>query len=184
MENKNLSKIHEKQPGKCPMSIMVDKTEDGNKLIVAVNSSDKEPSMDQYYGIMQKLTGTQDRELAQDICRKGINAMPGPKDDEHNINTVYQALADMEPKDAIEAKLCLQAHVLYAQGMRCLRKAEDAEMMCHSEFYMRSAVKLLRLHNETVETLSRYRRKGEQKLIVQHVNVECGGQAVVGNMIV
>ena len=33
------------------------------------------------------------------------------------------------------------------------------------------------------EALARYRRKGEQKVVVQHVNVNDGGKAIVGNMI-
>ena len=41
--------------------------------------------------------------------------------------------------------------------------------------------KLTRLYNETLEALMRYRRKGEQKVIVQHVNVNDGGRAIVGN---
>ena len=32
-----------------------------------------------------------------------------------------------------------------------------------------------------VDTLTRYRRKGEQKVIVQHANVNDGGKAIVGN---
>ena len=45
---------------------------------------------------------------------------------------------------------------------------------------MKSALKLIRLHTETVEAINRYKRKGEQKVIVQHVHVEPGGQAIVG----
>ena len=48
---------------------------------------------------------------------------------------------------------------------------------------MSQAIKLLRLHNETVDTLGRYRRNGEQKVVVQYVNVQNGGQATVGAVI-
>ncbi len=44
------------------------------------------------------------------------------------------------------------------------------------------ATKLMRLHNETVEALSKYRRKGEQKVTVIHKNQQVnvnGGQAIV-----
>ncbi len=44
-------------------------------------------------------------------------------------------------------------------------------------------IKLLRLHNETTKAAARYRRKGEQKVVVQHVNVNDGGKAIIGNMI-
>jgi hypothetical protein len=33
-----------------------------------------------------------------------------------------------------------------------------------------------------METLKRYRTGGEQKVTVQHVNVNDGGQAIVGNV--
>ena len=45
------------------------------------------------------------------------------------------------------------------------------------------STKLMRLYNETFETLNRYRRKGKQKIVVQHVNVNSGGQAIVGSEI-
>jgi hypothetical protein len=44
------------------------------------------------------------------------------------------------------------------------------------------ATKLMRLYNETLDCLNRHRRKGEQKVTVQHVNVNNGGQAVIGDV--
>jgi hypothetical protein len=52
--------------------------------------------------------------------------------------------------------------------MKNLRRSATADMLCHSEHYINKAIKLLRLHNETVEALNRYRRGGEQKIVVQH----------------
>lgn len=53
--------------------------------------------------------------------------------------------------------------------------AKNCTMIPQAEFHTKTAIKLLRLHNETIEALCRYRRKGEQRVVVQHVNV-------VGNM--
>jgi hypothetical protein len=43
-------------------------------------------------------------------------------------------------------------------------------------------MKLLRLHNETIEILDRYRRRGGQTVVVQHqhVQVNDGGRAIIG----
>ena len=42
-------------------------------------------------------------------------------------------------------------------------------------------VRLMRLFNEQVETLQRLRGKGgQQRVVVEHVNVHEGGQAIVG----
>jgi hypothetical protein len=180
----NVPAVPDKQPGKCPVFIQTVNSEQGKTLRAAIpgNGKDK-PSLEQYYGVVKELTATQDNELAEDICRSAVSAMPKENDTARNINTIYQALADFAPQDAIEAKLCLQATALYSQGMQYLSKAERASMVQTAEMFMKFAIKLLRLHNETIEALNRHRRKGEQKVVVQHVNVENGGKAIVGNLI-
>ena len=42
--------------------------------------------------------------------------------------------------------------------------------------------KLTRTFATQVEALKRYRSKGEQKVTVEHVTVNEGGQAIVGNV--
>src|SRR3984893_14804035 len=44
------------------------------------------------------------------------------------------------------------------------------------------AVKLLRTFTMQVEALQRYRGKGQQKVTVEHVHVNAGGQAIVGTV--
>src|SRR3712207_4558513 len=44
------------------------------------------------------------------------------------------------------------------------------------------AVKLLRTYTTQMEALAKIRRGGEQKVIVEHVQVMSGGQAIVGNV--
>ena len=41
---------------------------------------------------------------------------------------------------------------------------------------------LLRTFTAQVEALQRYRGKGQQKVTVEHVNVNAGGQAIVGTV--
>jgi len=45
-----------------------------------------------------------------------------------------------------------------------------------------AASKLLRTYTAQVEALAKIRRKGEQKVRVEHVHVHCGGQAIVGSI--
>jgi len=47
---------------------------------------------------------------------------------------------------------------------------------------MGRSTKLMGLYVLQVEALQKYRAKGRQKIIVQHVTVESGGQAVVGDI--
>jgi len=42
--------------------------------------------------------------------------------------------------------------------------------------------KLMGVFNKHVEALNKHRGKGQQNITVKHVNVEAGGQAIVGNV--
>ena len=42
--------------------------------------------------------------------------------------------------------------------------------------------KLLRLYMDQVKALGKYRGQGDQKMTIEHVNVEPGGQAIVGQV--
>jgi hypothetical protein len=47
---------------------------------------------------------------------------------------------------------------------------------------MNRATKLCRTYTSLVEALTKYRTKGQQKITVQHVNINDGGQAVIGDI--
>lgn len=170
--------------GKCPIQCVHPKPNE--KTLPSIIFNPKRQWSDSPIEAMQsalnQLTGTHDQDVAIEIIDRAVSAMPLTHRQDYNTNVIYQSLSDCEPKDAIEAKLCAQSTTLYAQGMQYLSRAEKADMLHQADFYMKSAIKLLRLHNETVEALSRYRRKGEQKVVVQHVNVNDGGKAIVGNV--
>jgi hypothetical protein len=93
-------------------------------------------------------------------------------------NLILEAINSENPKDAVEARLIMQANASYSQGMEMLRKAGNTQRVDFMREYGNLAVKLLRVHNETIETLNRHRRGGEQKVTVVHV---ADKMAVVNN---
>lgn len=89
---------------------------------------------------------------------------------------------DCKEKDLIEQRLERQAIELHRHGMALLEfTAGDLRAQLRDSL-VGQALKLLRLHNETVDALGRFRRNGEQKVVVQYVHVENGGKAVVGTV--
>lgn len=170
---------HEVPKGKCPMRFIVQ----DDKIKSVTFKNPKKEFIEDCLSHMQELTATKDAEIAGEIHDRALAALPKNNNLEHRTNLIIQSLADAQPQDSIEAKLCMQETVLYANGMQYLSRAENTERFEHNEFYMKNAIKLLRLHNETIELLMRYRRGGEQRVVVQHVNVSDGAQAIVGNVI-
>jgi hypothetical protein len=94
---------------------------------------------------------------------------------------IINALRALDPKDEFEGMLITRLVSLHFQSMVYLSSQgrEDLSLKI-SEVYFNRSVKLMRLYNETLDALMRYRRKGEQRVTVQHVNVSDGGKAIIG----
>jgi hypothetical protein len=92
-------------------------------------------------------------------------------------------LQEINPKDSIEGLLAVQMIATHYMTMRMIKLATHKEQTnSGAEKCTNRSIKLSKTYLAQVETLSRYRNKGKQTIQVQHVNVEAGGQAVVGNV--
>lgn len=130
-------------------------------------------------------TGFECSDAGLSLVKSVYSSLPKHVKDNETPKIVIHSLIELGPKDPIEGLLCSQIMALDAQGMGQLAKAEiEGSLLCHTEAAVNLAVKLLRLKNETIETLMRYRRKGEQKVIVQHINMNDESKAIVGNLTV
>lgn len=100
------------------------------------------------------------------------------------LNAAKEALLALDPQDPIEGMLCSRLIILHHQYMDFLsRIAAKDQTNASIDINVNRATKFMRLYNETLEALNRHRRKGKQQVIVQHVNVNEGGQAIVGSKI-
>jgi hypothetical protein len=169
---------------KCP--IKCSKSETDNTVIRAIDVNhecENGKTAEQFHEqAICELTGTANKEIGDHIVLRGVLALCGDNAPEKQ-NIILQTLAEYQPRDQHEARLCVQSTALYDHGMKYLHQAEANKRFDQSEFYLKNATKLLRLHNETIEALSKYRRGGTQNVVVQHVQVNDGGQAIVGNTI-
>ena len=74
------------------------------------------------------------------------------------------AIAEIKPRDAVE---------------RMLANADNIDQVqAHYSGYN----KLARTYSMQMETLRKHRNGGKQTVVVQHVNVADGAQAVIGNV--
>lgn len=132
---------------------------------------------------LKSLTGINYKELANDLIYNSAYTIHGKYGNTEDFRLVAQALADMEPKNIYEGMLCAQIAILHMKGMQYLTRAEQATLRSHQDPDLNNAIKLLRLHHETIECLMKLRRGNEQKVTVQHQYVQVnGGQTVVAQM--
>ena len=100
--------------------------------------------------------------------------------DRQKIATV-EALIGIGPKDELEGMLGAQLLASHNAAMECYRRAMiDEQTFEGRRENLSQANKLSRTYTTLLEALNRHRGKGNQKVTVEHVTVNSGGQAIVG----
>src|SRR4051812_4454869 len=104
--------------------------------------------------------------------------------DEKMLNGSLGALHGINPGDEVEAMLATQMVATHLAAMGCLRRAQaPGQTFEGRDMNLRHATKLSRTYTMQVDSLKRYRSKGEQRVVVQHqhVNVTAERAAVQVN---
>ncbi len=88
----------------------------------------------------------------------------------------------MQPRDAAEALLLTQMASIHMATMMLARRLNHVETIPQQDAAERALNKLTRSYAAQMDTLKRYRSKGQQVVRVERVTVENGAQAVVGTV--
>lgn len=97
-------------------------------------------------------------------------------------NFALAFLDSMQPRDAAEALLMTQMASVHLATMMLARRLNHVETIQQQDAAERALNKLSRSYAVQMDTLKRYRSKGQQIVRVERVTVENGAQAVVGNV--
>ena len=109
--------------------------------------------------------------------------MPGDGPSDLAINGALAIIAAFAPQNEVEAALALQAACTHMMIMVMTARVGGGHGGPHRLPGMASSIaKLTRAYCTQVETYRRLRSGGEQKITVQHVTVNEGGQAIVGSV--
>ena len=101
---------------------------------------------------------------------------------EDSVKTMLAELKGIEAKDQIEGMLAVQMIATHHATMDCFRIAVQNTQLGVINPMLCIANKLSRTFTMQIETLNRYRGKGQQKMTVEHVHINSGGQAIIGNL--
>ena len=106
----------------------------------------------------------------------------GRQIDEDKLNFMLSVVTGIKPKYQLEAMLAAQMAAIHTTTMTFARRLANVETIAQQDSAERALNKLARTFAMQMEALKRYRTGGEQKVTVQHVSVNEGGQAIVGNV--
>lgn len=98
------------------------------------------------------------------------------------INSALAIVQAIAPQDELEAALAVQMAQCHALSCEMLGLAKHAGNLERLQTYSSLAVKFQRTFTAQIEALSKMRGKGQQTVRVEHVTVEAGGQAIVGDV--
>ncbi len=135
------------------------------------------------HALLMEAIGTTNLEFLDGLLGQLANAgSQGRKVDEHGLNFMLSVVRGIEPKDEVEAMLAAQMAAVHMATMTFARRLNHVENIPQQDSAERAFNKLARTFTAQVGALKQYRTGGEQKVTVEHVTVNEGGQAIVGNV--
>jgi hypothetical protein len=99
-----------------------------------------------------------------------------------DLNMIIATIKAIGPRDPMEALLACQMAAIHKAMVNAARRFNRADMLPQYDSTGNQLNKLARTFAAQMEALKRYRSTGEQCIKVQHVTVNQGGQAIVGNV--
>jgi hypothetical protein len=105
--------------------------------------------------------------------------------DARAVNGALAVVDGLKPQSEAEAMLALQIAVTHGLAMRFsgyLYSGKNIETLQQQDSAALTLSRLQRAFTTQMDALSNMRRGGRQKVVVEHVHVYPGGQAIVGNV--
>jgi len=139
------------------------------------------------HDVLKRMFGTEDDELAAALLGHCIKALKcNEASDEYPGNDerafMLSIVNELAPRDAVERMIAVQMAATHVAAIRSARWLAHAERVEQVQTHYSGFNKLTRTFTAQMEALRKHRNWGKQTVTVQHVNVEGGGQAIVGNV--
>lgn len=140
----------------------------------------KEKEFSKFGPQMMETTGSPDIDFFQTLLSQATSTL-SIGENEEKANFIAAFMHGLKPRDETEGILITQMLGTHNLIMEYMRRAMIPEQYLEAaDDYTNRAYKLMNIFLKQIETLERYRGKtAQQKVIVEHVHIHEGGQAVV-----
>ena len=184
-EMKRIDHYNKRSEGKLPK--FKSRKVDSGKPMLEIQENDKELVAVQ----MMESFGTPDEEFQTFLLNQVMETFRGCHSsegyDESRLaeftNNTMAILHGIAPKDEIEGMLAVQMIAVHNLAMTTMSRTMISDQTFQGrQAGVNQATKMLRTFTTQMEALKKYRSGGQQKMTVEHVHVNEGGQAIVGNV--
>ena len=155
-----------------------DPTDNGGKLVMGVTAAG-----------VKAASGSESVHFQRELLDQVNESLwlPEWKTNEQKLQAAkvaYEALQEIAPRSELEGMLAGQMIASHNAAMECLRRAMmESQTFEGRDLNLKHATKLMGLYERQLAALDKHRGKGQQRITVEHVTVEAGGQAIVGNVL-
>ena len=131
---------------------------------------------------LAEATGATDLDLVKHLINQSSSVVPGTADRAAKSNAVVAALHGIRPQNELEGLLAVQMVACHNMALECANRAMLPDQTSDGVYTnVNRVTKLMRTFTAQVEALQKLRGKtSQQKVTVEHVHVNKGGQAIVG----
>jgi hypothetical protein len=136
---------------------------------------------------LEKLFGAKSPQMNEALLRRCFRVVQkvetdidAPATDERFF--LVGAVSEIKPGDGVERMLAVQMATTHLAMVRAGQWLANSDQLEQSKAHINGFTKLARAYTAQMEALRKHRNGGKQTVTVQHVTVEDGGQAVVGNV--
>ena len=131
--------------------------------------------------LLSEALGTDDpRFLLGTLDSLGMIVQDGKQVDQEKLNYALSMVLGIKPRDQVETMLGVQMAAVHLATIKAAAFLGSATNRENIEVSEKSLNRLARTYVAQMEGLKRYRSKGEQRVYVERVTVNEGGQAIVG----
>ena len=100
--------------------------------------------------------------------------------DPAELDTVIAIVSGQQPKNELEAMAIAQMAVTHALTMRSFGNLNRSSSFQQQDSNALTVARLTKAFASQMDALGKLRRGGEQRVVVEHVHIHAGGQAIVG----
>ena len=138
-------------------------------------------TLDELLANLCALTGTRTNEVAIHMAGQAVDSLHAPLTD-GGFSQAINMIAELAPQTATEAMLAVQTIATHEAALMFLKRATiEGQTLEDVDANVLRSSRFMRLFLEQTEAMQKLKGKsGQQRVVVEHVNVLAGGQAIVG----
>ncbi len=130
-----------------------------------------------------KAVGSRDPDFLRGLLSQLVAAGElGRETDDYEVNFLLSVVEGVAPRDVVEGMLAAQMAMVHVASVRVARRFNRVIDAAQQDILANTFNKLMRTFTTQMDALTRYRSGGGQNVMVGHVSVSEGGQAIVGNV--